>query len=112
MSSSRRPRASFPATLFRSRSSCGSVNATASCPEWTNPQSISSVAATRPISDTVRKVSRSACSTAASPWLRAYTDGFAAMKADTQPPFRPDGPNPAISRSTTATRRSGCCAFR
>ena len=46
------------------------------------------------------------------PWLRAYTDGFAAMKADTQPPFRPDGPNPAISRSTTATRRSGCCAFR
>ena len=67
MSSSRRPRFCFPSTLARSRSSCGRENATASWPEWTKPQSISSVAATRPISVTVRNVSRSASSTAASP---------------------------------------------
>ncbi len=47
------PRSRLPSTLPRRRSSCGSEKATVSWPECTKPQSISSVAATRPISVTV-----------------------------------------------------------
>ena len=35
-----------------------------------------------------------------------------ASPAEAQPPLRPDGPKPAISRSTTAMRRSGCSEAR
>ena len=43
---------------------------------------------------------------------RPYAAALPETPEDTHPPFRPDGPYPAISRSSTTTRRSGWSDFR
>ena len=66
-----------------------------------------SPAALAPTTSTVSCMARRIARMASTPCRRASAASEVANSAEHQPPFRPDAPNPATSRSSTATRSEG-----
>ena len=57
-------------------------------------------------------MARRTATAAWSPCRRAIPLDAGGKSAEHQPPFRPEAPKPAISRSTTAIRRPGSSSLR
>ena len=75
-------------------------------PLW-NPASIPASAHARPTSSTASYVACCVRRAASSPWSRASRLIEMLRSGAHQAPFRPDAPNPAISRSTITIRSEG-----
>ena len=69
-------------------------------------------AATRPTSSTVPNIARWSAIAAPRPASAARRSRFMATNAEHQPPLRPEAPNPATSRSSTAIRIPGSARRR
>ncbi len=89
------------------RSSWAGERASITVPPFAKWQSMSSAAATAPTSSTVACMARCIAMAPSRPPIRASLASEAGNRAEHQPPFLPDAPKPAISRSHTTIRSAG-----
>lgn len=95
------------ACAARSRASWAALRAMFSSPPLRMSASRASVAATRMTSSTVAFMAACWSSAAWRPRVRTYCSRPPVTELVSQPPLRPDAPNPANRRSSTAIRASG-----
>ncbi len=89
------------------RASWAALRATISTPSLTRSASIPSSLQTEMISSIAPCMPRCSAITESRPWVLAIWSRLPAKWSETQPPLRPDAPNPANSRSRTTISASG-----
>ena len=101
------PHARWVSIARRTRRSSSGVWAACSDPPLWKSHAMPSAATTRPTSSTVASIARCSAATASRPLRRAQRSRSPDTSPSTQPPLRPDAPNPAVSASSTTTSSSG-----